>query len=295
MRNLSSPLQPSLVILSIFIFSGCSSSKEDTGFIRTNTSSSTAGERGLSGESCWEAPGVSDQNGDGFLDASDCIGPQGETGKSCWEDIGDINNDGQMNAADCRYSVQQQLSALDVENIVQGNYNHIIVPEDVESLVIAMQKMPSMASSGYYCARIDLEKLCGDRDGCSILLNERHITRGDDLFDVHRWQLKSENYDLFFNPANEDQEYPERIAGIMYRSTHSGSNSNWANTGNPSDTSRRNIAHSQGSKVLLANNSRSDCNNFGSSFSTDQHAESHVFTIAVHHAYMGLITITDIP
>lgn len=298
-NNVAQPSKLNLIALSLctlISFSACSSNQDEPSF--TNNSNSSTGLRGApgsDGESCWEAPGVIDQNGDGFLDSSDCVGPAGETGKSCWEDIGDINNDGLTNAADCRYSVQQQFSSLDVEDIVQGSYDNIIVPDDVESVVIAIQKMPTMANSGHYCARINLEKLCGDADGCSVIMTERNNTRGDDLIDTHRWQLRAENYELFFNPANQDQAYPEKDAGIMYRTSHAGSNHTWANTGDPNDPNKRDAAWAQGSHLHLSNYSRSDCNNFSGSFSTNQHAEEHVFTISVQHNFMGSVVITDTP
>jgi len=293
---------PKILLVGISsILVACSGDKEEpTFFTNSNPSSVTNGLNGQDGESCWEAEGVFDKNEDGVIDAADCIGAKGEIGEpgaagvSCWSDIGDANQDGELNSADCRYSVQHKFPALEIEQFVQGQFSNILVPDDVESIVVALQKPPTMASVGRYCVRINLEKLCGDVDGCSMLLVERATNRGDDLVEAHRWQILPENYDLFFNPANQNQIYTEKNTGLTYRSLHAGSVNSWATTGFAS-ASLRTLAWSQGSHVLLENYARADCENFNSSHPTNAHSRQHVFTLSVWNSYMGLMTVTDVP
>ena len=134
-------------------------------------------------------------------------GPEGQAGKNCWDDLNDPNGDGVNNAADCRYEISRAVihSSKDIVDFNTGSQD-VLEISDSETTVIHIQK-PANQGSGWYCLNINIEKACGDVDGCRMIFKTKNVAQNDDNLAAFSWEILAENYQHFFNPANENQGY----------------------------------------------------------------------------------------
>ncbi|MGA0164290.1 MAG: hypothetical protein ACO3LE_08645 [Bdellovibrionota bacterium] len=265
-------MRGSLLIL-VFGSVACSSSKEgQNSFSRADSS------RGVDGRSCWEAPGMNDRNGDGKIDILDCLGPEGQigpegvAGKNCWDDLDDPNGDGVNDAADCRYEIVKPVvySSKDIVDLNNG--------------------------AEFFLEVSNVEKACGDVDGCRMIFKAKNQTSGNDNFNGHSWVILAENYQHFFNPVNENQDYNEHTSGVTYRSMYSGGSTpdRLVGTGNSSSAIDY-LAYSPNYNLTLRNHIYFHCANFGVSTNQPVHAGAHQFTLEVHADYLGTLIIQNRP
>lgn len=275
----------------------CSGNSNPTDSESNSSSSNSVGPQGIRGLQGEQGdPGEMGQQGaQGPQGTPGQPGVPGNPGESCWSDIGDANGDGQLNAADCRYRVKKTYTAHQIISFVNNDPTNILNLENTEVSVLNIQKPDSAPNSGYYCVNINLEKPCGDSDGCSITMKAKVASTANDDFAVHRWQLIPENYSGFFEPGNESEPYLENKIGINYLSVFGGNGNTSAATGDIS-AARRTIAWDTGQYyIVLDNYARAACKNFNYSNDTPVHSTSHLFTLGIRWDSLATIIISDTP
>jgi hypothetical protein len=285
------------LLLSVFAVLACSENKDPRA-----TPVFRASADGSNGKNCWEAPGMSDRNGDGRIDILDCIGPAGQVGpegvagQNCWDDLEDPNGDGVNDAADCLYLISKPViySAKDILEF-NTDANKVLMLDKAETTIIHIQK-PSAQGNTWYCLNINIEKPCGDEDGCSMIFKVKDTASSvtNDNVDARHWVVLAEHYDHFFNPANENQEFNERASGKSYRSLFGGGGSSSDRTAITgfSGATQTTLAFGPNENLRLKNHTSSACGNISK---TGVHAQAHQFTLELHANFLGTLVIKNRP